>query len=217
MASPGHVCLATMLDVARLSSLLRLRTAWYGELSAAVLGRRSERLAATRAFISSATELEQSMAIGLFGSHESRGETRISLLENVGYDCPRRFPYNQLRNLAYRACSSEFVLSLDVDLIPMPSGPAAYAELRSLVNLGTLSARRRRAWILPAFEVSPIGLSSLGKDGISELATRPVGKEELKDLASRRLVAPFYSGSWRSHDPSANLSFSNACARDSLP
>ena len=38
---PPAICLATMLDVSRLSSLVRMRGAWYGELSAACLARQN--------------------------------------------------------------------------------------------------------------------------------------------------------------------------------
>lgn len=205
------ICVATILDASRVASLLRLRAAWHGELSAAVLARLGEKLTAQRGFLSASLELESSVATGHKGL-ALRGETRVLLLENVGYDCPQRFPFNVLRNLAFRACASEFVLSLDVDLSPMPAGAEAYGELQQLVSLGSLQSRHRRAWVLPAFELSPEGEAALGSDGVAALTSRSISKVELAQMVRRRLVAPFYSGSRVSRDATTNLSFSHAYA-----
>ena len=39
----------------------------------------------------------------------------MTLVENVGYDCPSRFPFNMLRNLAVQQAREEYLLLLDID------------------------------------------------------------------------------------------------------
>ena len=214
--SPPGVCLATILDSSRLPSLLLLRGAWHGELSAAVLARAGEPLEAQRAWLASAIALELSLLARERGEKryrvvdgrvvESRGaETRTLLLENTGFDCPHRFPYNVLRNLAFFACRSEFVLSLDVNIVPLPSSPEGYRELQRLVaNAGAQSAAQRQhsvAWILPVFEITPLGEERVWQ-GATTLhrkaafrSTSETAKHELKKMVRDQIAAPFYSGS----------------------
>jgi hypothetical protein len=208
---PG-VCLATILDASRLPSLLLLRGAWHGELSAAVMARAGEALEAQRAWLASAIALELSFLARLPGEKryrvvdgrviESSGaETRALLLENTGFDCPHRFPYNILRNMAFFACRSQFVLSLDVNIVPLPSSPEGYRELQRLVASSGARSATQRAWILPVFEITPLGEERVWQ-GATTLhrkaafrSTPETAKHELKKMIRDQIAAPFYSGS----------------------
>ena len=90
----GAICLATMLDSSRLHVLVRLANAWPGAIAAAILAARSS------ANESSFSRQQSGVADALeaIRSHEHR--VRLVLVENPGYDCPPRFPFNLLRNVA---------------------------------------------------------------------------------------------------------------------
>ena len=222
---PG-ICLATILDASRLPSLLLLRGAWHGELSAAVLGRVGEPLEAQRAWLASAVALELSLLARAKGERRFRlvdgrvleasgAQTRVLLLENTGFDCPHRFPYNMLRNMAFLACRSQIVLVLDVNVVPLPASAEGYRELQRLVakpvqaaaasseQQQVLKLRRARklVWVLPVFEITPLGEETV-RQGATTLHSKAAfklgaqtAKHELRKMVRDGLAAPFYSGS----------------------
>jgi hypothetical protein len=155
----NSTCAATILDSGRFASLVQLARTWSGVLSAAILASADQPLTSQHTQLGGAF---RSMA------HRRRSETRGILVENTGFDCPPRFPFNMLRNLALSLCVEPFVLILDVDFVPiMPAGwvaPQASAEPEALV--------------LPAFELLVRNPS---------LPTKP----KLRQLVKARAALPF--------------------------
>ena len=180
-SSPPSICASTILDVGRLPNLLRIRRAWAGELSASILARQGG------SFDMQLQELRTSL--------RARRRLQAFLVENVGYDCPIRFPYNLLRNVAIGGCinstAAEFLLYLDVDLVPAPAGAEAYAGLCRFLANARLA--RQTAWVLPAFELSAAGEREYGPH-YRYFINGAVPRHQLRELIAARRVAPFYSG-----------------------
>jgi len=99
---------------------------------------------------------------------------------NGRYDCPARFPFNMLRNVALSRCIEDHVLIVDVDFVPMPL-PRASTSLRQLV---AAKGRGLVAVVLPAFEALSTGpLNSIGN----------LKKNQLREHVRRGSIVPFGS------------------------
>jgi hypothetical protein len=139
----GTICLATLLDSSRLQVLVRQANAWPGAIAAAILASPpSANLSLPRQHAGAAAALEA------IRNHEHR--VRLVLVDNPGFDCPPRFPFNLLRNVALSFCVEPYVLLLDVDFVPLPL-ETAYSALRSLTS-SALMRVPGNALVVPAFE-----------------------------------------------------------------
>ena len=143
-----NVCAATTLDVSRIPMLSRLLNSWPAPIAAAILAEQNSRLD----WSSRSQVAIQKMTAQL--DTERRQLLRISVVENVGFDCPPRFPFNLLRNRALSRCVEERVLILDIDFVPQPATNLLPARL-SAIPMGA-----REALVLPAFEVSARSLAA---------------------------------------------------------
>lgn len=161
-----------MLDVARLTSLHRLADAWAAPLSAAVLVDPASNvdwsLDATSAVRAVLAELHRPQLV------------RATLVENTGFDCPPRFPFNVLRNIALSRCMEPRVLIIDVDFVPHP----ANAELPR--RLSAIRLDSNEVVVLPAFEPASRWLA----DAPSQLE-KAVSKAALRALVLRGDVVGF--------------------------
>jgi hypothetical protein len=72
----GSICLATMLDIARISVFVRLANGWPGAISAAVLS--------TASTVSWSSSEQDVAATALDAVHDSRHRVRLTLVENTG-------------------------------------------------------------------------------------------------------------------------------------
>eukprot|EP00322_Chrysochromulina_rotalis_P028009 CAMPEP_0115868478 /NCGR_PEP_ID=MMETSP0287-20121206/21316_1 /TAXON_ID=412157 /ORGANISM="Chrysochromulina rotalis, Strain UIO044" /LENGTH=336 /DNA_ID=CAMNT_0003323139 /DNA_START=1 /DNA_END=1011 /DNA_ORIENTATION=- len=146
-----------MLDRSRLPSLKRVLDAWPGELSAAILANGQLGILEQRAAL--ATVLER-----------YRPRLRAVLVEDSGFSCPPRFPFNMLRNLALGACVAPHVFVVDVDFVPQPMG-RAYEFLAALVMNPSYIAQPR-VIVVPAFEMTTQQRHVAGKRALRELVQR---------------------------------------------
>lgn len=165
-----HPCLATILDASRLPRISRLADAWPGPISAAVL-------ASTEADL---VEEEVHVRTAVAAVHE-RQRMRMTLVENTGFACPSRFPFNMLRNIALSRCVEPLVLIVDVDFVPMPARRAGVLLRQLAATTGP-----HAAIVLPAFEA--VGTSSPHE---SNAALANVQKHELRELLRTGMVVPF--------------------------
>ena len=189
--------MATILDVGRLPSALRLAQVWPGPISAAVLAKYGVDLTKQH------TDLRA--AISSPSIDMSATSLRFTLVENTGfappavcatlactplatvhtcpngrYDCPARFPFNMLRNVALSRCIEDHVLIVDVDFVPMPL-PRASASLR---QLAAAKGPGLVALVLPAFEALPTGPHN---------STLSLKKQQLREAVRRGNIVPFGS------------------------
>ena len=139
MASSSDVCAMTIMDGARMSSLRRLSDSWAAPLSVAVLADRNSDE------VSWSHRSEEAVVVALAGFRR-RELLRATLVENTGFDCPPRFPFNLLRNVALSRCTERRVLVVDVDFVPHPADEALPQRLSAL------SLAPNEALVLPAFE-----------------------------------------------------------------
>ncbi|KAL1520288.1 hypothetical protein AB1Y20_021880 [Prymnesium parvum] len=139
----GVICLATLLDTSRLHALIRLANAWQGAIAASVLGKPPSSNTSLR-------RQHRDAAAALRGISLRDPRVRVVLVDNPGFDCPPRFPFNLLRNVALSLCVEPFVLALDIDFVPLPLR-TAYSTLRAISS--TLPLHSNRAVVLPAFDL----------------------------------------------------------------
>ena len=172
----GAICLATLLDSSRLQVLVRQANAWPGAIAAAILASPpSANLSLSQQHAGAAAALEA------IRNHEHR--VRLVLVDNPGYDCPPRFPFNLLRNVALSFCVEPFVLLLDVDFVPLPLA-SAYYTLRTLTSSALMRAPGN-ALVVPAFDYS-----EQQSDGqVLDVANRTM----MRELIQTGSVVPFGS------------------------
>ena len=129
----------TIMDRARMPNLRRLSDSWAGPLSVAVLADRNGDED------SWSHHSKEAIRVAL-SSFPRRKLLRVTLVENTGFDCPPRFPFNLLRNIAVSRCTEQRVLVVDVDFVPHPADEALPRRLSAL------SLAPNEALVLPAFE-----------------------------------------------------------------
>lgn len=164
-----HPCLATILDTSRLPRVERLADAWLGPISAAVLTASGADLFAEQGLVEAALALMREPQ-----------RLRVTLVENTGFGCPARFPFNTLRNLALSRCVEELVLIVDVDFVPMPARRAG-----TLLRQLAATTGPNTAIVLPAFEAVHTRWQE------SNGTHMDVEKEELRELLRTGKVVPF--------------------------
>lgn len=170
------ICLATMLDSARLQALIRQTNAWPGAIAAAILASSLMSHSSWQQDYNAAATALESMA-----NHEHR--VRLVLVENTGYECPPRFPFNLLRNIALSFCIEPYVLALDVDFVPLPF-QAGYSALLRLTSTPPMRSPNT-ALVLPAFDLVR-DLPEWQMMGIR-------GKRWLLEMVKNRSIVPFGS------------------------
>ena len=130
----------TILDVTRLPMLARLADAWPAPVSAAILADRG----GFSEWALQPLEQVRAMRSALRQPHLMRA----TLIENVGFDCPPRFPFNQLRNIALSRCVEQRVVIIDVDFVPHPADGSLPRQLAAF------NMEPQEALVLPAFDVA---------------------------------------------------------------
>lgn len=101
----------------------------------------------------------------------------------TNYASTRNFPANLLRNVARRATPSDFVLVLDIDMLPSDNLRQDFFEFASERGLFRKSEREdKTVFVVPAFEVAASGEES-----------PPRNKAQLLKLVETGDARPFYS------------------------
>jgi len=164
------IVLATHISTNKFQVLLTQLRYWKGPASVAVYIKTKEDIDSFFRFISNNRSLLKAVTFHL-------------VMEKTD----RAYPQNILRNVAMEAVKSEYVVLLDVDLIPMPEGchDRLVAALKSPSS--ELLVNKRQMFVLPAFQVKPKkGNTHASEDQL------PLSKVELLEKLKTKEVAPFY-------------------------
>ena len=115
--------------------LQRLAINWHAPISAAVL---VDNKSASVWYDSSMAAVQSSLV--------KFRHVRVTLVENLGYNCPPRYPFNLLRNIALRRCTEPRVMIIDVDFVPHPANKALPS------TLAEVGLELKEVLVLPAFD-----------------------------------------------------------------